>query len=269
MQHHHAHVAAVLAEHQRVEPVVALALDGHGRGDDGKAWGGELLRVDGVSYARLGHLLPLRLVSGDHESGQPWRFAAAILNALGRGDEIERRFADQPDAALVAERLMAGEDVEETTSMGRLLDATAGLLGICSVPRFRNQAGLLLEGLATRQGEVKPLSGGWSIDNDCLDLRPLFAVLADEKNPQFGAALFHATLGAALSDWLSSVAGAKARVAASGGCLQNQVLGRALRAGLAEAGLRLLEARRIPPNNEGISLGQAWVAQHYLKGAAL
>jgi hydrogenase maturation protein HypF len=266
VQHHHAHVAAVLAEHQCDEPVVALALDGYGRGDDGKAWGGELLRVDDVSYARLGHLLPFRLISGDHESGQPWRFAAAILNALGRGGEIERRFADQPDAGWVAERLIAGEDVEESTSMGRLLDAAAGLLGICSVMRFRSQAGLLLEGLAMRQGEVKPLSDGWSIDHGCLDLRPLFAVLADEKNPRLGAALFHATLGAALTDWLSSVAKAKSTVAASGGCLQNQVLGRALRSGLTEAGLRLLEARRIPPNNEGISLGQVWVAQHYLQG---
>ena len=266
VQQHHAHVAAVLAEHHRDGPAYALALDGFGLGDDGKAWGGELLRVDGASYARLGHLLPLRLASGDHESGQPWRFAAGVLHALGRGGEIERRFADQPDAGGVAERLSAGVDIEETTSMGRLLDAAAGLLGICSVTRFRGQAGLLLEGLAERQGEVRPLSGGWSIEHGCLDLRPLFAALADEKNPRLGAALFHATLAAALTDWLASIAPPDATVAAGGGCLQNQVLGRGLRTGLAEAGLRLLEARRIPPNDGGIALGQAWIAQHHLQG---
>lgn len=266
VQQHHAHIAAVLAEHHRDGPAYALALDGFGLGDDGKAWGGELLRVDGASYARLGHLLPLRLAAGDHESGQPWRFAAGVLHALGRGGEIERRFADQPDAGAVAARLSAGADVEETTSMGRLLDAAAGLLGICAVTRFRGQAGLLLEGLAERHGEVRPLSGGWAIEAGCLDLRPLFAALADEKNPKVGAALFHATLAAALTDWLVAAAPPDAIVAAGGGCLQNQVLGRGLRTGLADAGLRLLEARRIPPNDGGIALGQAWVAQHHLQG---
>jgi hydrogenase maturation protein HypF len=264
VQHHHAHVAAVLAEHQHDEPVYALALDGYGLGEDGRPWGGELLRVDGVAYARLGYLKPFRLVSGDHESGQPWRFAAAVLHALGRGDEIAGRFADQPDAGRLAERLSAGEDVEETSSMGRLLDAAAGLLGLCSVTRFRGQAGLLLEGMAERRGEVSPLIGGWSIEHGRLDLDPLFAVLADEKDSGFGAALFHATLAAALTDWLVSAAPAGTAVVATGGCLQNQVLGRALRAGLTGAGLRLLEARRIPPNDGGIALGQAWIAQHHL-----
>jgi hydrogenase maturation protein HypF len=264
VQHHHAHVAAVLAEHQRDEPVYALALDGYGLGEDGKPWGGELLRVDGAAYARLGYLKPLRLISGDHESGQPWRFAAAILHAIGRGDEIARRFADQPDAVRVAEQLRVDEEVEETSSMGRLLDAVAGLLGICSVTRFRGQAGLLLEGLAERRGEVPPLAGGWSIEHGRLDLDPLFAVLADEKDPRIGAALFHATLAAALTDWLACAAPAEATVVATGGCLQNQVLGRALRAGLTGAGLRLLEARRIPPNDGGIALGQVWIAQHHM-----
>jgi hydrogenase maturation protein HypF len=265
VQHHHAHVAAVLAEHQYDAPVFALALDGCGLGDDGKFWGGELLRVEGATCARLGHLRPFRLIAGDHESGQPWRFAAAILHAFGRGGEIETRFAGQPDAPRVAARLAAGEDLEETTSMGRLFDAVAGLLGISSTARFRGQAGLLLEGMAERHGEVPPLSNGWSIENGCLDLSPLLAVLADEKNPGHGAALFHATLAAALTDWMASVAPANATVAAGGGCLQNQVLGRALRAGLSGAGLRLLEARRVPPNDAGIALGQAWVAQYHLR----
>jgi hydrogenase maturation protein HypF len=118
--------------------------------------------------------------------------------------------------------------------------------------------------MAERHGETPPRFGGWSIENGCLDLSPLLAVLADEKNPGFGAALFHATLAAALTDWMASSAPANATVVAGGGCLQNQVLGRALRAGLSGAGLRLLEARRIPPNDAGIALGQTWIAQHRL-----
>ena len=109
---------------------------------------------------------------------------------------------------------------------------------------------------------------GWEIEHGCLDLSPLFDALADLRNPEFGAALFHATLAAALIDWLLSVAPPGAAVAAGGGCLQNQVLGRALRSGLGDAGLRLLEARRVPPNDGGVSLGQAWVAQHYLRDGA-
>ena len=87
------------------------------------------------------------------------------------------------------------------------------------------------------------------------------------KNAQHGAALFHATLAAALSDWLVSVAPEEAAVVAGGGCLQNQVLGRGLRSRLADAGFHLVEARRIPPNDGGIALGQAWIAQHHLLGA--
>lgn len=268
VQHHHAHIAAVCAEHGVTGPVLGLAMDGVGYGSDGKAWGGELLRVDGASFARLGHVQPLRLAAGDHESGQPWRFAAAVLHTLGRGGEIERRFAGQPEAAIVAERLRSAENVIETTSMGRLLDAAAGLLGVSTSTRFRGQAGLLLEGLAERQGDVFPLAGGWSIEDGNLNLLPLFAALAEEKNPQHGAALFHATLAAALADWLVASAPQGGPVVASGGCLQNQVLGRGLRGRLADAGVHLIEARRIPPNDGGIALGQAWIAQYQLRGRA-
>lgn len=265
VQHHHAHVAAVLAEHHLDEPVYALALDGFGMGSDGKAWGGELLRVAGSDFERLGHLLPLSLVSGSHESGQPWRLAAAVLHAIGRGDEIAMRFPDQPDAGEFARNLSSASGCQETTSMGRLFDAVASLLGINHVSAFRGQAGLLLEGLAEHFGDIQPLPDGWKIERGCLNLFPLLSALADEKHPDRGAALFYATLAAALTEWLRSVAPAGSRVAGGGGCLQNQVLGRGLRTRLADAGLQLIEARRIPPNDGGISLGQAWIAQHYLQ----
>lgn len=266
VQHHHAHIASILAEHHVNGPIVSLALDGLGMGSDGHFWGGELLRVDGARFERLGHLLPLKLVVGDHESGKPWRLAAAMLHALGRGDEIAKRFAGQPSAELLVEQLMSGQDCESTTSMGRLFDAAAGLLGVNAVSAFRGQAGLLLEGMAERFGEIEPLTGGWRIEGGCLDLRPLFAALADEKHIERGAALFHATISAALTDWLSLVAAGGSTVAAGGGCLQNQMLGRGLRARLGDRGFHLIEARRMPPNDGGLSLGQAWVAQQYLLG---
>jgi hydrogenase maturation protein HypF len=266
VQHHHAHIAAVLAEHHVTEPVISIALDGAGMGADGTLWGGELLRVDGARFERLGHLAPLKLIAGDVESGKPWRLAAAVLHALGRTDEIARRFPDQPMADDVVQQLEAGRNFQEISSMGRLLDAAAGLLGINLESAFRGQAGLLLEGMAECHGEAAPLQNGWKIDAGCLDLMPLFSALADEKNAGRGAAVFHATLVEALVDWLLSVAPAKSMVAASGGCLQNQVLGRGLRSRLGEHGLQLIEARLVPPNDGGLALGQAWVAHQYLLG---
>jgi hydrogenase maturation protein HypF len=150
--------------------------------------------------------------------------------------------------------------------MGRLFDAAAALLGINRVTVFTGQAGLQLEGMAEHFGEANPLQDGWRIKDGQLDLLPLFSVLADERNAERGAALFHATLSAALTDWVRSTAPQGATIAAGGGCLQNQVLARGLRARLGNFGLHLIEARRMPPNDGGLSLGQAWVAQQYLFG---
>lgn len=266
VQHHHAHIAAVLAEHHISGAVVSLALDGGETGTDGTVWGGELLRVDGALFERLGHIAPFKLVGDKNESRTPWRLAAAVLHALGRGGEIETRFADQPTAALVAQHLASGSDCQESSSMGRLFDAAAALLGINRVTVFTGQAGLQLEGMAEHFGEANPLQDGWRIKDGQLDLLPLFSVLADERNAERGAALFHATLSAALTDWVRSTAPQGATIAAGGGCLQNQVLARGLRARLGNFGLHLIEARRMPPNDGGLSLGQAWVAQQYLFG---
>jgi hydrogenase maturation protein HypF len=132
---------------------------------------------------------------------------------------------------------------------------------------FEGQAAMLLEGLAERYGDVLPIDHGWKIERGCLSLLPLFAVLADEKNAGRGAAIFHATLVAALSDWTLELAADQRAVVGSGGCFLNQILARGLRTRLGAYGVHLLEARRMPPNDGGLSLGQAWVAQQYLARA--
>ena len=266
VQHHHAHVAAIQAEHQVDGPLVALALDGVGRGTDGGAWGGELLRVDGVRLERLGHLLPLQ-VAGELAAREPWRLAAAVLQQLGRGAERERRYGEQGRAASVAGLPgCAASCCAETSSLGCYVNAVAGLLGVRSAWAFDGQAAMLLEGMAEHHGDIVPLNDGWSIAKGCLNLFPLLAVLADEKNPERGAALFHATLVAALADWIAMVAPPDSTIVGSGACFLNLVLARGLRARLAERGLHLIEARRLPSNDGGLSLGQAWVAQQYLLG---
>jgi hydrogenase maturation protein HypF len=265
VQHHHAHIAAVAAEHGVVTPLLGLALDGIGHGSDGTAWGGELLRVDGAQYQRLGHLAPLQLPGGDRAAREPWRMAAAALHACGRGEEIPQRFAHQAAAATVEKMLVSGFNAPATSSAGRLFDAAAGLLGLRDVAAYEGQAAMLLEGLATTAGPVAPLADGWKLSNDGqLDLRPLLLSLMDEKEPAVGAARFHATLAAALAAWTLAAARREDldTVALGGGCFLNQLLLDDLRQHLTVAGLTVLEAARVPPGDGGISLGQAWVALH-------
>ncbi|HNI09426.1 MAG TPA: carbamoyltransferase HypF, partial [Thiobacillaceae bacterium] len=263
VQHHHAHIAAVAAEHGIREPVLGLALDGVGLGSDGQAWGGELLRMDGASFTRLGHLSPLPLPGGDKAAKEPWRMAAAALFRLGRTAEIPRRFPGQPLARQLHVMLEHDVHCPPTTSLGRWFDAAAGLLGAREVMAYEGQAAMLLEGLAEQGGEVAPWAEGYSLDaHGQLDLLPLLARLADESDPARGAALFHATLALALAEWTERAARREGltTVALGGGCFLNHILSRNLGRRLTERGLAVLEARQAPPNDGGLSLGQAWVA---------
>jgi len=261
VQHHHAHVAAVMAEHRIAEPVLGLALDGVGLGDDGGAWGGELLQVGPAGFSRLGHLAPVLLPGGDRAAREPWRVAAAVLHALGRGEEIERRFAHSAAPAVRA-MLQQGVRCPPTTSAGRWFDAAAGLLGLKEVMRFEGQAAMLLEGLAAAHGTVEPASDVRLADDLTLDLLPLLNRLADTSDAGFGAALFHSTLARALADWAAAAAETTGleRVVLSGGCFMNRVLSAAVERHLGDLGLQVLEAGELPPNDGGLAAGQAWVA---------
>lgn len=266
VQHHHAHIAAIAAEHGHAGPLLGVALDGVGLGTDDMAWGGELLLVDGARFRRLGHLQPLPLPGGDRAAREPWRMAAAGLHLLGRNDEIARRFAQQAGAATVAAMLQRGLNCPLTSSMGRYFDAAAGLLGVSEVMEFEAQAAIELERLAAVHGPVAPLAGGYAIDaHGVLDLQPLLTVLAEGNDAGHGAALFHATVAAALADWVGRAARrlGSAAVALGGGCFLNRILREALQPALEAQGLQVLSARQLPPGDSAISLGQAWVALHH------
>ena len=262
VQHHHAHIAAVVAEHRLAGPVLGLALDGVGLGADGGAWGGELLVVDGTRCERIGRLSPLRLAGGDRAAREPWRMAASALFRAGLGDEIERRFAGERGARPVTTMLARGVRAPETSSMGRWFDAAAGLLEVSRRMSFEGQAAMQLEGIAQRHGPVPPDHSLFAITEvGELDLTALAKRLAGECDTGFGAALFHATLVAALTEWVARAAAARGltTVAAGGGCFLNAILSEGLRAGLGRRGLHFVEAQAVPPNDGGIALGQAWV----------
>jgi hydrogenase maturation protein HypF len=267
VQHHHAHIAAVLAEHRVSAPVLGLALDGVGLGTDGAAWGGELLRVAGANCERIGRLRPLRLPGGDRAAREPWRMAAAALALVQRGGQIPSRFATEPAAPLVARMLAQPLNAPETSSMGRWFDAAAGLLDVTRRSSFEGQAAMLLEGLAARHGPVPADSSLFALGpGHELDLSPLVARLCTVDDAGYGAALFHSVLVAALASWV----GAAARkhglttLACGGGCFLNAIVAEGLRDALATMGITMLEAQAAPPNDGGLALGQAWVARQLL-----
>ena len=261
VQHHHAHIAAVLAEQGVSEPVLGLALDGFGLGDDDGLWGGELLRVDGAHCRRLAHVYQLAMPGGDRAAREPWRMAASALHALGRGGEIRRRFAC-PGAEMVKEMLDKKVNTPFTSSVGRWFDAAAGLLGITARNSYEGQAAMQLEALGLRHGPVAPCREDYRIEpNGVLNLLPLLDRLACEPDAAYGAALFHATLVAGLGEWLQHAAQQESlrAVVLNGGCFMNGVLLQSLSAELQVAGIDVHVAQRLPPNDGGLSLGQAWV----------
>ncbi len=258
VQHHHAHIAALCAEHGVERPVLGLALDGFGLGPGNESWGGELLLVDGPAYRRLGHLAPLAQPGGDVAAREPWRMAAAALHRMGRGDEIARRFADHRAAALLGQVLARGVNCPATSSAGRLFDAACGLLGVYPVAAFEGQAPMALEAMVSAP---RVLDGGWRREEGVLDLLPLLERLT-AMDAAAGADLFHGTLVAALADWVEwgARAAGTGTVCLGGGCFYNRVLTGGLTAELARRGLEPLTAARLPPGDPAVSFGQAWVA---------
>lgn len=265
VQHHHAHIAAVCAEHGITQAVLGLALDGVGLGSDDTAWGGELLRVEGSQFSRLGHFHPLPLPGGDRAAREPWRMAAAALHELGDGEKITTRFVHQPAAATVAAMLQRNLNCPRTSSAGRLFDTAAGLLGLCDRMEFEAQAAILLENAAQAYGRVAPLEHGYVFGDDgILDSRPLLRALVDCDDAAYGAALFHATLAEGLAQWVGLAARQQDidTVALGGGCFLNGVMTQALEPALAAHGLTVLKAQKMAPGDGAIALGQAWVAIH-------
>lgn len=276
VQHHHAHLAAVIAEHGITGPVVGLALDGVGLGLDGTPWGGELLWLDGAQWQRLGHLQPLALPGGDRAAREPWRMAASALHALGRADEIVPRFAavaDDAVAAGVRQMLDKGLNCPLTSSAGRWFDAAAGALGLCHHQRDEAQAAITLEQAATRalarRPDLPPLAGAVLRADGRIDLRAVISQLFDATDVDLAAAAFHRSLADALADALIRAARERGtRVAAlGGGCFFNRILRERTVHRLQAAGLQVFQTGAQGCGDAGLAIGQAWVAAQQLQAS--
>jgi hydrogenase maturation protein HypF len=263
VQHHHAHIASCLAENGHDGPVIGVALDGLGFGEDGTLWGGEVLVADLVSYTRAGHLEQVALPGGAAAIRQPWRMAAAYLRAAYGSDppaglDVVRRNAARWDAvsALCRTAML-------TSSAGRLFDAVAALVGVRDAVNYEGQAAVELEQLVDREE-----AGSYPVGVRDGVLRGTDLVRAVVEDLRAGveatriSARFHNGLAAAVAGLVDEVRGATglSTVALSGGVFQNAVLLSRLGDRLAAAGFEVLTHARVPPNDGGISLGQAAVA---------
>jgi hydrogenase maturation protein HypF len=299
LQHHFAHVFAVLADTGLHEPVLGLALDGSGLGDDGTVWGGEFLYVDPVSLdmRRVGHFSPVRLPGGEAAIRQPWRMALSCLLALGR-DPLAEGWpwlkGREQAAGLVAAMVEKGVNSPVTTSCGRLFDAVSALAGICLETSYEGQAAIRLEHVqaladageyacALVEGPGASLapgrehggtdeSGGLAAPA-VLDTMGLFGQAADDllrgANPGVVSRRFHMGLSRGLADAAASLCArlGTRQVALSGGVFLNRTLSATLPGMLRAKGLIAREHAQEPPGDGCISLGQAYFGQLALKSA--
>ena len=270
VQHHHAHVAACLAEYGVQEAVIGVVFDGAGLGTDGAIWGGEFLVVDGARFTRCGHLAYVPLPGGDAATRRPWRAAAAHLARLnsnaqpaasarppGVGDDEWR---------LVQQLITHSEHTPQTSSVGRLFDAVASLLGLCHVASFEGEGAMALEAaagsrLGSRYGIT--LSGGasWTADPASV-IEGVVADLARGRDRADIAANFHGALRDLIvmgCERIREELGVET-VVLSGGVFVNALLTEGAHEMLVARRFHVLVPRQIPCNDGGLSLGQAYVA---------
>ena len=274
VQHHHAHVAAGIAEYALEGPVLGVAWDGSGYGLDHSIWGGEFLWCEGFEARRVAHLRPFGLPGGEQAVREPRRAALGVLHeAFGQeAADHGQRWFDAVEAAVLARMMARSCSTPRTTSMGRLFDAVAALVGLADRTRFEGEAAMALEFAAESVDSVEPYAVRLRPGNPLVaDWAPLVrAVLEDVRGGvpvSVISARFHETL-AALAEDVAARVGAS-RVVLTGGCFQNARLTRRAAERLERRGLRVHVPRAFPPNDGGISLGQVLVAsRRALRGGA-
>lgn len=272
VQHHHAHAVSLLADHGRLgTPIIAVTYDGTGYGDDGTIWGGELLALTGPgAYSRVGHLVPFALPGGDGAVRQPARIALDLLTRAG----IEWA-ADLPPVAAVgdnglhvlAQQIPRGTACVPTSSMGRLFDAVASLLGVCQQVSYEGQAAVELEHLARRgRADLRAADLDFAVTDGLLDPAPLIAGIVEGLRAGTGpadlAAGFHAAVVRATARAVRHCAGSAGirTVGLTGGVFANRILLHGLRESLTKSGYEVLTHRIVPCNDGGLALGQATIA---------
>jgi hydrogenase maturation protein HypF len=273
VQHHHAHIASCLADNgidgSAAGPVIGVAFDGTGYGTDGTIWGGEFLIATPADFRRAGHLVPVPMPGGAAAIRQPWRMAAAYLDAAGldgavAGLEVTRRNAARWETIIAMARRRFNAPL--SSSAGRLFDAVAALLDLRDEISYEGQAAIALEQLADQKEKGAYGAASEPGDPFLMSGTDLFRAAAEELKAgvarEIIAARFHNGLARLIRDGcvLLRERSGLDTVALSGGVFQNQLLLRRTVSGLESTGFTVLQHSRVPCNDGGISLGQAVVA---------
>jgi hydrogenase maturation protein HypF len=275
VQHHHAHVAATMAEHRLEGEVIGVAFDGFGLGEDGTAWGGEFFVCDASRAERAGHLRPVPLPGGDAAVRQPWRMAIAHAQDAGVLPAALGLLGERPMEELEVVLAQVRGDLPSplTSSGGRLFDAISALAGICDEATYEGQPAMLLEqaalSSATREYvfDLAPQDGRL-----VLDTRPIVAAVVKDlvrgRSPGEVAGRFHRTLAAAILEVCRAIRGGTGlgRVVLGGGVFQNDLLLSDVVARLETCGFEVYVPRRVPVGDGGVALGQVLVAHARLEG---
>jgi len=269
VQHHHAHIASLMAEHGAHEPIIGIAFDGTGYGTDGTVWGGEVLVAEYEGFERAGHLKPVPLPGGDTAVRHPARMALSHLHSAGVAWE-----SDLPPVAaltdtergLVDHQIGRSLNTVPTSSMGRLFDAFASLAGVRQVATYEAQAAIELEALVDAAEAGSYRFDVTDSDPIVIDPAPVLAAaiadLRDGVAPGVIAARFHRSVAAAIVETTERI---RARtglttVGLTGGVFQNVTLTHMVKTLLENAGFKVLTHRLVPPNDGGLALGQAVIA---------
>src|SRR5215472_10840736 len=276
VQHHHAHIASCMAENHLSRKVIGVAFDGTGYGTDGQVWGGEFLVADLAAFERYAHLRYAPMPGGDAAVRQPWRMALSYL----RDTFGAHRWPVEPDfvkhasprqISTVDAMLTGAINTVQTSSCGRLFDAVASLIGIQHEVTFEGQAAIALENAAAPAVlDIYPFTIGETVPAQ-IDLRPMIRVIVDDlkgKRPANEiAAAFHNTLAQIIVEIALRIRAREnlTRVCLSGGTFQNHLLLERTVRGLREKGLEVFLHASVPPNDGGISLGQAAIANELLQ----
>ncbi|WP_429164884.1 carbamoyltransferase HypF [Aeromonas rivipollensis] len=278
VQHHHAHLLGVMAEHEITCPVLGVAFDGTGLGNDGTLWGGELLLADVKGFERVAHLKPFKLIGGEAAIREPMR---QLLGLLFESYGVEQiRALDIPlISKLPIERISnlhqlwrLGRNAPYTSSIGRLFDAVAALLGVIDTPDYEGEAGLLLEAAALQLSPDEqpfPLVFGLHQSSEGplhIEWAELLNLLISERSKGTSTASLAAGFIHAISNLVVALAERFPGypVALGGGVFQNRVLMDQLVPALEAAGRQVLTSETLPLNDGAIAAGQLWFAIHYI-----
>ena len=270
VQHHHAHIAACMAEHNLQNRVIGVAWDGTGLGSDFTIWGGEFLLATLTAFERPAHLRPTLLPGGDTAVRQPWRIARSyLLDAFDDHPPALPALTQLPTERLRVVDAMLRQRLNTiaTSSAGRLFDAVAAIIGLHTTVSYEGQAAIALEAIATDIANATPYDFRLTSNSTLqLDFRPTIRDLVEDilrATPQpLMAARFHATLIAAITHACRQIrrnTGVN-QVCLSGGCFQNLILLRGSRNALLDAGFEVFFPHLLPVNDGGISVGQAAIA---------